>query len=157
MKNKSLDTFIDNMLMILPMLFRTMRRKVVKADGCCNHHISPLQGQVLRYLYNEGKCHGARIAGELLIPRPQMTYIVDTLVESGLVERLPDPSDRRIINIVLTDKGKEVIKDRDNSVKKAMKDHFEQLSDEELIELEDAILRIKNIFRKLEENGVDTR
>jgi DNA-binding MarR family transcriptional regulator len=35
-----------------------------------------------------------------------MTALADSLIAAGLVERLPDPSDRRVINIAITEKGK---------------------------------------------------
>lgn len=45
------------------------------------------------------------IAQQLGIDRTVMTYLLDDLEETGLVERRPDPSDRRARRIVATEKG----------------------------------------------------
>jgi len=47
-----------------------------------------------------------------------MTYIIDRLVEIGLVKRVPDMSDRRVVNITITEWG---IKYLDNGKKLKLK------------------------------------
>jgi MarR family transcriptional regulator for hemolysin len=47
------------------------------------------------------------------IDRSVMTYLVDDLVTAGLVERRPDPADRRARHIVLTDAGRDRLADLD--------------------------------------------
>jgi len=46
------------------------------------------------------------IARRLGVDKTVMTYLVDALVAEGLVQREPDPSDRRIRLLVLTDAGR---------------------------------------------------
>lgn len=46
------------------------------------------------------------LAGRLGIDRTVMTYLVDRLVGCGLVERRPDPADRRVRRIAATDAGR---------------------------------------------------
>ena len=41
----------------------------------------------------------------LSVPLYTATRMVDSLVENGLAERLPDPDDRRIVRVTLTDDG----------------------------------------------------
>ncbi|MFC8191711.1 MarR family winged helix-turn-helix transcriptional regulator [Cellulomonas sp. NPDC057328] len=48
----------------------------------------------------------AALAARLGIDRTVMTYLVDRLVGCGLVERRPDPADRRVRRIVATDAGR---------------------------------------------------
>lgn len=40
------------------------------------------------------------------VDRSVMTYLVDDLVTSGYVERVPDPADRRVRRVVITDAGR---------------------------------------------------
>ncbi len=47
------------------------------------------------------------LAQHLGVDRTVMTYLLDDLVGAGLVERRPDPADRRSRQIVLTDTGRE--------------------------------------------------
>jgi MarR family transcriptional regulator for hemolysin len=51
------------------------------------------------------------IAKRLRIEGPTMTRMLDTLEADGLVERLPDPSDRRTKQLRLTAEGEKVLAD----------------------------------------------
>lgn len=59
---------------------------------------------------DEGACSNqATIALRLGIDRTVMTYLVDDLETAGLVERRPDPADRRARQVVLTAAGTDVL------------------------------------------------
>ncbi|MCT9932352.1 MarR family winged helix-turn-helix transcriptional regulator [Planotetraspora sp. A-T 1434] len=49
------------------------------------------------------------IAQRLGIDRTVMTYLLDDLEDAGLIERRPDPADRRARRIVATEKGQETL------------------------------------------------
>src|SRR5688500_12967904 len=51
------------------------------------------------------------IAKRLRIEGPTMTRMLDTLEADGLVERLPDPTDRRSKQLRLTQQGEQVLED----------------------------------------------
>jgi DNA-binding MarR family transcriptional regulator len=50
-----------------------------------------------------------RLAGAMVLSSGATTNRIDKLEEAGLVERMPDPDDRRGIMVVLTDKGRTVV------------------------------------------------
>jgi len=89
------------------------------------------------------------IARTLALPNSRATYQVDTLAKLGIVVRLPDPKDRRKINISLTQKGRAIT----DACKKMARDDFEQkvsgLSEEELEEFADSLDRIREIGNKI--------
>ncbi|MFI5429687.1 MarR family winged helix-turn-helix transcriptional regulator [Aeromicrobium sp. UC242_57] len=59
---------------------------------------------------SEGACSNqATIAQRLGIDRTVMTYLVDDLEKAGLVERRPDPADRRARQVVLTPRGEKIL------------------------------------------------
>ncbi|MET0450179.1 MAG: MarR family winged helix-turn-helix transcriptional regulator [Aeromicrobium sp.] len=61
---------------------------------------------------SRGSCSNqATIAQVLGIDRTVMTYLVDDLERAGMVERRPDPADRRARQVVLTARGTEVLAD----------------------------------------------
>lgn len=67
---------------------------------------------------NEGACSNqATIAQRLGIDRTVMTYLVDDLEKAGMVERRPDPADRRARQVVLTARGEKVLADASNRLK----------------------------------------
>jgi DNA-binding MarR family transcriptional regulator len=51
------------------------------------------------------------LAGKLGVDRTVMTYLLDDLEEAGLVERRPDPADRRARRIVVTDSGRATMRE----------------------------------------------
>lgn len=55
----------------------------------------------------------SELAHRLGIDRTVMTYLLDDLVEAGLVERQADPSDRRSRRVVATASGRRVLTDLD--------------------------------------------
>ena len=61
----------------------------------------------------------AALAARLGIDRTVMTYLLDDLAEAGLVERRPDPCDRRTRLVVATDHGRTVLADLDQRFARA--------------------------------------
>ncbi|MBD7919981.1 winged helix-turn-helix transcriptional regulator [Cellulomonas sp. Sa3CUA2] len=53
----------------------------------------------------------AALASHLGIDRTVMTYLLDDLCDAGLVERCPDPADRRVRRIAATDAGRSALAD----------------------------------------------
>ena len=60
-----------------------------------------------------GDEHGSQLAlaQRLGVDRTVMTYLLDSLAEAGLVERRPDPADRRARRVVATARGRALLKE----------------------------------------------
>ena len=71
-----------------------------------------------------------------------MTRLADLMINDGLVERLPDPADRRVINLAITEKGKKYLRQSINWYRKDLKENLAGLNDNDIgklcIALEDA-------------------
>lgn len=52
----------------------------------------------------------AELADRLVVTRGGISKIIDRLVGSGLVERVPSGEDRRVVFAVVTDEGKELVR-----------------------------------------------
>jgi DNA-binding MarR family transcriptional regulator len=61
--------------------------------------------QVLAACGREGPRTQLALARQLGVDRTVMTYLLDDLQSAGLVERRPDPADRRARRVVLTETG----------------------------------------------------
>ena len=64
----------------------------------------------------DGEAASSRLAGLMAISPPSVTSVVDGLVARGLVERRPDPSDRRRQSLVLTASGRAALVEADGAV-----------------------------------------
>jgi DNA-binding MarR family transcriptional regulator len=64
------------------------------------------QYNVLRIIHADGPTPQAEIARRLLVSAPVVTRLAASLVESGLVEKVRDPNDRRSTRLTLTRSGR---------------------------------------------------
>jgi DNA-binding MarR family transcriptional regulator len=78
------------------------------------------------------------LAAHLGIDRTVLTYLIDDLVEAGLVERRLNPADRRQRKIVATDKGAATLRDLEQRVRAVEDRVLEALDADE-----------REVFRKL--------
>lgn len=69
--------------------------------------LSPSAFNVLMALHNtdDRQLEPCQLATRLLISRPSVTGLLDTLQNKGLIERLPHAEDRRRVLVRLTDRG----------------------------------------------------
>ncbi|SDT41717.1 MarR family winged helix-turn-helix transcriptional regulator [Actinoplanes derwentensis] len=68
-------------------------------------HVSPSQSRAVMVLSKHGEMRLSALAEHLRIAPRSATEVIDDLQGRGLVERRPDPSDRRATLVVLTDQG----------------------------------------------------
>lgn len=105
--SKILDSVTEDLLSIPPIIFREIRRKLLRTALIgMDVDILPVHIGIMKQLDEAGTLHVAEIGERLQIARPQMTHLIDKLVDLEIVERHTDKTDRRMINIVLTDKGR---------------------------------------------------
>ncbi|GGM07961.1 MarR family winged helix-turn-helix transcriptional regulator [Dactylosporangium sucinum] len=67
--------------------------------------ITPGQSRAVNVLGRHGSMRLSELSEHLRIAPRSTTEVVDGLQERGLVERLPDPADRRATLVALTDSG----------------------------------------------------
>jgi DNA-binding MarR family transcriptional regulator len=70
--------------------------------------VSPSHLRALGVLLRHGPARPGELAEHLRIAPRSATEVVDALAERGLVERRPDPADRRATQVVVTDAGAEL-------------------------------------------------
>jgi len=90
------------------------------------------------------------LAKTLNISKTQITPKIDELVKDGLLMRVPDENDRRVLRIVLTDEGKDLIKKSNKTVKEGMNQLLSPLNPKELEELGKSMEVIKNTVLKIQ-------
>ena len=67
------------------------------------------QASVLAYLNQSGPLTQTQLADQLGLGRPATGTVIDALELRGLVQRQPDPGDRRVWMIAATRAGKEMV------------------------------------------------
>lgn len=145
-----LDTVIKDLLAITPSIRRSLQQKLVKtAFTQIEEHITLLHIEIMHTLREEGTQHIAEIGERLQIPKPQMTHLLDRLEQLNIVHRQPDPADRRIINVALTEKGRRIGEEFDRVIRDGVGEKLARLSDAELKELSVSLHKLYTLFSKL--------
>ncbi len=87
--------------------------------------------QVLSAVVHKDPPNQQALGAHLAIDRTVLTYLLDTLVAAGVVERVPDPADRRARKIIATDGGRDVLADCEERVAAAEADLLAGLKEED--------------------------
>jgi MarR family 2-MHQ and catechol resistance regulon transcriptional repressor len=151
MEKDILERTATNLLSVSPLIFRGVRRKLLKAAlDSVNVDVSPLHFEIMRLVKKEVILHITEIGERLQLARAQMTHLIDKLVELGMVERQADSTDRRVTNIVLTARGSAFVEEHGGNIRKATKELLSGLTDEELAELSSSLERLREILSRLQ-------
>lgn len=149
MEDKSLENMVDNIFSIYPMIYKNLMKTT---HECMNISMPHAHYQIIFILEKFKELSVTEISKRVCISKPQMTVLIDKLVEDGLVERTHSSNDRRVINISLTEKGKEFVKQYKLEAKSNMKNKLRSLSEDDLKSLYSALDVVKNITSKIKEN-----
>jgi DNA-binding MarR family transcriptional regulator len=94
----------------------------------------------------------SNLGRKINVSKSQMTSRVDQLVENGMIERINDTDDRRIIRIQLTKNGKDFLKNSKKNIETNMNELIAPLSVEDLEDLKTSIGTIKKIVLKIQQS-----
>jgi DNA-binding MarR family transcriptional regulator len=151
LREKILEKVAIDLLSIPPLIFREIRRKLIKtALADIDVDTTPLHFEILRLLEKEGKLHVAEIGEKLHIAKAQMTHLIDKLADLNMVERKTDIDDRRTINITLTGQGRAFLDEHKNRLVHTAVDTMSRLTDEELEDLANTLKKLRDMLAKLQ-------
>ena len=91
----------------------------------------PSHTQVLLLLHENGTLAVSEIGKRLAISRPNMTPLLNKLIQEELIERHYSEKDRRVILISLTAEGKLLVNQYQQFILDKLKENFQTLSEEE--------------------------
>ena len=106
------------------------QRRAVARHGCLRA-ISSTHLHVLFLLESEGPMPMSRLAELLDVSLPNVTGIVDRMVERGFVERGRDGDDRRVVTVSATSGGHETVEEIDQIRRLAIGSVLAQLTPEQ--------------------------
>lgn len=109
------------------------------------HDLTPAQYNALRILRGAGPealtC--GEIGERLVSPGPDVTRLLDRLEKQGLVQRLRDEQDRRIVRARITDRGTALLEELDSPVARVLRDLLGPLGEGDLRRLVDLLERTR--------------
>lgn len=145
MKKNKLDAVAEDFLKVFPIIIKYF---ILLGDQLSDPNYSYQDYQILHVLKDMGKVPISTVGDMLLISKSRMTAIVDKLITYELIERIPDKTDRRIINISLTEKGRQFTHNHSENLKSSVKERFSILNDEELEQFLISITNFQSVMSK---------
>jgi DNA-binding MarR family transcriptional regulator len=143
-KNERLDRAADDLLTLMPFYHKHIMKTGYGITG-----LQAAQYRVLGVLMKAGTLPVSEIGRRLYISKPYMTALIDTLISGGFVQRQPDLTDRRVINITITEQGKKYLKQSVILYKKDLQELLSFLDDTDLEELCTSLESLKAILAKI--------
>lgn len=147
MKNELLDTIPEYFVAVMPLLkkkiFRTFPIDKMPLQ------LSRTNLETLFVLFEMRRTTVSELSNQLHISRPNMTPLIDKLVQHKLVERKTNEEDRRVIQIEITAEGDQFCKELHGLLLEQIKSKLDSLENEDLIELKKCMISLKSIVMKI--------
>ncbi len=143
---EKIDRMLNDIYTIIPLFHRT----ILKVDNLSHNPMSS-EFKVMGTLMRHGPLPMSRIGHWLGISKPNMTAIIDKLIEEKKVERKTDSKDRRIIEVSLTPWGKKFMQDCWKEARESMRTKLSILTQAEMDTLYTSLENIRVILTKIQE------
>lgn len=114
-----------------------------------NRGIHPGQMPMMNLIYHQEGLSQKEICDRLYIKPSTVTVSVQRMEKSGLIYRVPDEKDKRIMRIYLTDHGKELFQEVAMIRKEVSGKMLEGISKEEIAFLKEKILHMQENLKKM--------
>jgi len=126
------------------------------AGRCHERAISMAHLHLMTLLDAHGPMPMGRVAELLGTGLPTATGLVNRMDDRGLVERLRDADDRRVVLVQLSSGGQQELSALQATRRRRMAAALEQLSEEQRLILLDAIRNLRRAFARLDAEGAPT-
>jgi DNA-binding MarR family transcriptional regulator len=143
MSEDKLDKTAELFLSVIPLI-----KRVIVRNPQPDHDVVVLKSQypVLLVLKNYGTLSMSDLCNHLCMSKPQMSVLVDKMIEEGKIIRIHSGKDRRVILISLSSMGKKFLAVARNKIQLMIKGNLADLNISDLNSLNAALIEIQNIL-----------
>ena len=120
-------------------------RSHIRATAIGNFDITVEQFHILRYV-RRGTGSMSELAAAKNISRPAMSQAVDVLVKKKLLTRIQSTTDRRYVDLALTEEGNSLLDTVFKETRGWMKERMSKLSADELETIAKAMVALKKMM-----------
>ncbi|MEJ5228777.1 MAG: MarR family transcriptional regulator [Pseudothermotoga sp.] len=101
---------------------------------------------LLLYIAQRGSQKMSELAEVFSMTKSNITFLVDSLEEKGLVERSRSNEDRRVVNICLTEKGRQMYNQVLDDFAKLISRVTSQIPEKDLLVISEGFGRLSKLF-----------
>ena len=138
---RKLESIADDILASFPVLFRRISKEKGHPSAKRPNQSLPVLGVLLHH----GPMPMSDIGRKMGISKPYTTVLIDQLIEKGLVERVRDADDRRLVNIKITKDGRDSFKEFRKFAREIVMRNLSSLSSEEISAFYESMKTIRRI------------
>lgn len=142
----NLNKISDDLVNMLLELHKKTFNKDQFIKGAC---MPPSHVKVIFSLSHSGPVSLSHLANTIGVSKPNMTPIIDKLIQDGFINRYEDSNDRRILRVELTPKANELLKCQTQKFKDMLAIKLSFLPTDDLNSLEGLLEKITPILSKL--------
>ncbi|AEV20300.1 MarR family transcriptional regulator [Geobacillus sp. G4] len=113
-----------------------------------NYPITPPQFVALQWLLEEGDLTVGELSNKMYLACSTTTDLVDRMERNGLVARVRDEHDRRVVRIRLLEKGERIIEEVIEKRQRDLASVLESFSDEEIVVFERCLRKLHQEMTK---------
>ena len=139
-----MEVFVESMMQVLPQVVRGIMRR--ETHALAKGQVTAPQFFVLAVICCQGAQNMSALAEELRVSLPAMTGLINRLCKMKVVKRIYKETDRRVILIDITSKGKRLIEAVHQQKRKSIIDLFGQLPKKDREDYLRILKKIKNIL-----------
>lgn len=127
-------------------------RRIIRATDLHSRHLSKTLGLtapqllIMQMIRKAGATTSSTVAREVSLSQATVTSILDRLENRNLVQRMRSEKDKRRINITLTDRGHELIKESPEPLQQQFSERFQELADWERNLILSALQRVAEMM-----------
>ncbi|QDL78305.1 MarR family transcriptional regulator [Bacillus licheniformis] len=119
---------------------------IIKQKGreiLTQYTITPPQFVGLQWLYEYGDMTIGELSQKMYLACSTTTDLIDRMEKNNLVERVKDPSDRRVVRIHLLSEGERIIQEVIQKRQDYLEDMLEAFSEEETAAFEKLLIKLQ--------------
>ncbi|WP_028399574.1 MarR family winged helix-turn-helix transcriptional regulator [Ectobacillus panaciterrae] len=146
MNHREWEHIVNHLLSLVPLFYRKF---MLPGDAVIHKNIPQSHTQILLLLHDAGTLTVSEIGSRLAISRPNMTPLLNKLIEEDFIKRHYSKKDRRVILISLTDEGEVFIKQYKQFILDKLRENLDALSEEELKQLSSSLETLQAIVAKV--------
>jgi len=148
MRTELLDTVSECFMTAVPLI----KKKLFRSFSLDNipFQLSRSNLEVLLSLYELRSASVTELCNQLRISRPNMTPLIDKLVNHELAERTTSTEDRRVVKIAITSGGDQLCKELQKKLTEQIRLKLDSLNDDDLLELRKCMASLQSIASKIQ-------
>jgi DNA-binding MarR family transcriptional regulator len=117
-------------------------------DYLKNTGISMQQAYALTYVHYNGPSKISEICEHMMVSAPAASQMADRLEKANLVQRIPEPGDRRVRNVVLTEHGENFVRESIEARQRWVNEIPVELSPDQFDQISAALQLLVSVYQK---------